>query len=131
TSSRLTLRRVPCPSVLPHGYLVARAQQTAGAVGALTLEKPTCPRRLLERLVRRARCSALANAHGPRVPVTRVTPVAAPRFRGRAPHPCPSGTRCPIKSRRHFDGFRRGGFFSPSDLMMRLPFPSGGNGTLA
>jgi hypothetical protein len=31
----------------------------------------------------------------------------------------------------HFDGLRRGGFFAPSDLMMRLPFPLDGNGTLA
>jgi len=45
--------------------------------------------------------------------------------------PCPSETRCLSKSRRHFDGFRRGGFFAPSDLMMRLPFPLDGNGTLA
>ena len=47
------------------------------------------------------------------------------------PNACPSETRCLSKSRRHFDGFRRGGFFAPSDLMMRLPFPLDGNGTLA
>ena len=50
---------------------------------------------------------------------------------GRAPPPMPVWDTLLIKSRRHFDGFRRGGFFAPSDLMMRLPFPSDGNGTLA
>src|SRR6516225_2969229 len=38
---------------------------------------------------------------------------------------------CSDNPRRHFDGLRRGGFFAPSDLMMRLPFPLAGNGILA
>ncbi len=46
-------------------------------------------------------------------------------------HAILSKTRCLFKPRHHFDGFRRGGFFASSDLMMRLPFPVAGNGTLA